>query len=116
VRRRLVGLLAVVVLAVQCWITLDARHLLPLEGVVIGVAVVVLVTVNVVMTRRRGTRVARTLRPDSPELIALQDDLLGRTSSTGSAPLSSGTSVTQPSPWRDPLDGFAVEPVDREQG
>jgi hypothetical protein len=113
-RRRLVGLSAITLLAAQWWITMYARHLLPLEGLIIGVAVLVLIVVNFVRTRRRGTRVADTLRPDAAEFISLQDDLLGRTTSTAPPP-SSEPVATQLHHQRDPLDGFNEKPSDPEQ-
>jgi hypothetical protein len=40
------------------------------------------------------SRTRRALRRDAPELIALQDDQLGRLPSDGSAPMSSGPVAT----------------------
>jgi hypothetical protein len=115
VKRWLVGIGAVGLLAAQWWMTMYARHLLPLEGLIIGVAVIVLIVVNVVRTRRRGTRVADTLRPDAAEFIALQDDLLGRTTSTAPPPHSSGPVAAQTHQSRDPLEGSAVKRSDTDQ-
>ncbi|GHS87455.1 hypothetical protein AGMMS50218_09350 [Actinomycetota bacterium] len=85
---------AVVVLAAQVWITVLAPAVLRYEGALIGVAVVVLIGVNFIRSRRRGTRVADTLRPDAAEFIALQDDLLGRVPSSASQPQSAGPVAT----------------------
>jgi hypothetical protein len=112
--RWLFGIAAVALLAAQWWITMYARHLLPLEGLIIGVAVIVLIAVNFVRTRRRGTRVADTLRPDAMEFTSLQDDLLGRTTSTGPPP-STEPVATQLHHQRDPLDGFSAKSSDPEQ-
>ncbi len=93
---------AVVALAAQVWITVSAPAVSRYEGALVGVAVVVLIGVNFIRSRRRGTRVADTLRPDAAEFVALQDDLLGRVPSSAGQPQDAGPAATMFEAHDDP--------------
>jgi hypothetical protein len=99
-------------LLAQSWITVNAPAVLPGEGAVLGMAVLVLIAVNTVRSRRHRTRVAHALRPDAPELIALQDDFLGRVPSLDNRPVGSGPVATQCEPHDDP-QGDVLAAADR---
>ncbi|GAA3812906.1 hypothetical protein CSO01_11430 [Cellulomonas soli] len=76
-------------------------------------AVLVLITVNFLRTRRRGTSIAKTLRPDASEFISLQDDLLGRPHTAGATSSSAGPVATLFEDRGDPLQGLNA-PAPRE--
>ena len=97
-----------------CWVMLDAPHLVPYVAGVLLVLLVGSSVTTVVLSRRRGIRVAHALRPDAAELTALQDDLLGRLPSQDSAPVDTGPVAAQVELHGDPqgdlLPGYGDAP------
>lgn len=113
-RRRWWSLAVVPAVVGPCWLVLDAPHLVPYVAGVLLALLLASAATTVVLSRRRGIRVAHTLRPDAAELIALQDDLLGRLPSQGSAPVGTGPVATQVELHGDPqgdlLPGYGDAP------
>ena len=100
--------LVVAVLALQVWIAFSARWILLYEVAALFLVALVSSCVATYKSRRRGMRVAHTLRPDAAEFVALQDDFLGRVQTTSAVGGHQETVSTQCEVHGDP-DGDLTE-------
>jgi hypothetical protein len=93
----------VVVALVQCWVTIDARQILPYEGGALGVLVLVAVGVGIVRRRwRRGSRPGAR-PPVADGLTGLHDAMLVRLPVRDDAPIDTGPTATAVESHDDPL-------------
>lgn len=82
--KRWIGWTAAVTVIAVLWVVLMfAPQLSQWFGLVWAIGLPLAGIVTFVRARRRGKRVAETLRPYGPDFITLQDDLLGRPHTAG---------------------------------
>ncbi|WP_066583599.1 hypothetical protein [Cellulomonas timonensis] len=100
--------LGALALAAQAWIGLSARWIVPYELAALVLVMLGLGCTTAYKARKRGMRVAHTLRPDGPEFDALQDDFLGRVRTSSPAGMHPGPVATRVESHDDP-DGDLIE-------
>ena len=84
--KRWIGWTVSVTVIAGVWVVLMfAPQLSQWVGLVWAIGLPVGGIVTFVRARRRGVRVAETLRPYGPDFVTLQDDLLGRPHTAGAA-------------------------------
>ncbi len=100
--------LAVMTLALHVWIAFSARWILLYEVSALFFLALASSCVATYRARRRGMRVAHTLRPEATEFVALQDDFLGRVQTASAFGGHQDTVSTQVEVHGDP-DGDLTE-------
>jgi hypothetical protein len=83
-----------IVALVQCWVILDARQVLPYEGGVLGVLVLVAGGVGIIRRRWRRRSGSGATRTPADGLTGLHDALLVRLPIRDDAPVDTGAAAT----------------------